>query len=122
MKTDGPYPPEVAGFGIGIAVEAETSVTGNVIEGAPQFGILLGWGPYLRNVLVSNNIVRDAGIGLAVSVVKGAGTTSITGNIFDRVERGGIIGHRWKEAVTDELAFGESRPFPHLTIERNRVG
>lgn len=122
LKTDGPYPAEVAGFGIGIAVEADTSVTGNVIEGAPQFGILLGWGPYLRNVLVSNNIVRDAGTGLAVSVVKGAGTTSITSNIFNRVRNGGIIGHRWKEAVTQELAGGKRQPFPHLTIERNQVG
>ncbi|MGI9357621.1 MAG: TIGR03808 family TAT-translocated repetitive protein [Rhizobiaceae bacterium] len=122
LTTEGQYPPEVAGFGIGIAVEADTSVTGNVVEGAPQFGILLGWGPYLRNVLVSNNIVRDAGTGLAVSVVKGARTTSITGNIFDRVENGGIIGHRWKEAVTGELAGGEQQPFPHLTVERNRIG
>jgi len=122
LTTIGPYPAEVAGFGIGIAVEADTSVTGNVVEGAPQLGILVGWGPYLRNVLVSTNIVRDAGTGLAVSVVKGSGTTSITGNIFDRVKNGGIIGHRWKEAVTHELAGGKRQPFPHLTIERNRVG
>jgi uncharacterized secreted repeat protein (TIGR03808 family) len=32
------------GAGIGIAVEADTAVTGNVIEGAPTAGIVLGYG------------------------------------------------------------------------------
>ena len=62
-------------------------MTGNVIEAAPTFGIGLGWGPYLRNVIASNNIIRDAGEGIAVSVVKGAGSTSITGNIIDRAKK-----------------------------------
>lgn len=121
MKTTGPYPAEVAGFGIGIFAEADTSVTGNVIEGAPQYGIGLGWGPYLRNVVAANNIVRNAGQGIAVSVVKGAGQASITGNTFDRVQKGGIFGHRWKERVTKDLAGGQRRPFSHLLVERNTV-
>ncbi|MGA8898303.1 TIGR03808 family TAT-translocated repetitive protein, partial [Bradyrhizobium sp.] len=36
--------------GIGIYVEADTSVSGNVIENAPSFGIVAGWGKYLRDV------------------------------------------------------------------------
>ena len=44
-------PPE--GAGVGIGVEAETAVTGNVIENAPYAGIRLGFGPYLRNVTAS---------------------------------------------------------------------
>jgi uncharacterized secreted repeat protein (TIGR03808 family) len=35
--------------GIGIYVEADTSVTGNVVENAPSFGIIAGWGKYLRD-------------------------------------------------------------------------
>ena len=31
--------------GIGIAVEADSVVSGNVIEGSPGFGIMIGWGP-----------------------------------------------------------------------------
>ena len=31
----GPYPADPPGFGTGIAVEADASVTGNVIDGAP---------------------------------------------------------------------------------------
>ena len=38
--------------GIGIYVEADTSVTGNVIENAPSFGIVAGWGKYLRDVAI----------------------------------------------------------------------
>lgn len=121
MVTDGPYPAEVAGFGIGIFAEADTSVTGNVIEGAPQYGIGLGWGPYLRNVVASNNIVRDAGQGIAVSIVKGAGQASITGNMFDRVKHGGIFGHRWRDRATGDLAGGNRRPYSHLLVERNTV-
>jgi len=121
LSTDGPYKAEFSGFGIGIFAEADTSVTGNVIEAAPTFGIGLGWGPYLRNVIASNNIIRDAGEGIAVSVVKGAGSTSITGNIIDRAKNGAIIGHEWTKSVTRDLAMGERNPFPHLTIERNLV-
>ena len=38
--------------GIGIYVEADSSVTGNVIENAPSFGIIAGWGKYLRDVAI----------------------------------------------------------------------
>ena len=68
--------------GVGIGVEAETAVTGNVIENAPYAGIRLGFGPYLRNVTAVGNVIRDAGIGIAVSVVQGAGAAAITGNII----------------------------------------
>src|ERR1700737_1688783 len=46
------------GNGIGIGVEADTAVTGNVIENAPVAGISLGWGQYLRDVSVTGNVVR----------------------------------------------------------------
>ncbi|MEM8749376.1 MAG: TIGR03808 family TAT-translocated repetitive protein [Pseudomonadota bacterium] len=121
LKTDGPYPAEVAGFGIGIFAEADTSVTGNVIEGAPKYGIGMGWGPYLRNVMASNNIIRQSPKGIAVSVVKGAGQATITGNMFDGTTSGAIVGHHWAKAVTRDLARGKRNPFPHLTVERNVV-
>ncbi|HKA80341.1 MAG TPA: TIGR03808 family TAT-translocated repetitive protein, partial [Xanthobacteraceae bacterium] len=38
------------GAGIGISVEADAAVSGNVIEGAPTAGIMLGFGHYLRDV------------------------------------------------------------------------
>ena len=46
--------------GIGIYVEADTSVTGNVIENAPSFGIIAGWGKYLRDVAITGNVIRNS--------------------------------------------------------------
>ena len=54
--------------GIGIGVEADSVVTGNVIEGAPGYGIVIGWGRYLRDVSVTDNLIRNAHIGIGVSV------------------------------------------------------
>ncbi|HSP50157.1 MAG TPA: TIGR03808 family TAT-translocated repetitive protein [Pseudolabrys sp.] len=83
-------PPEEAGVGIG--VEADTVVSGNVIERAPRAGISAGWGQYLRNVAVTGNVVREAGFGVAVSVVAGAGVAVISGNLFAGTTRGAIVG------------------------------
>ena len=40
------------GYECGVKVEADATVSGNVIEGAPWVGILVGWGPSLRDVAV----------------------------------------------------------------------
>ncbi len=63
-------------------VEADTAVTGNVIENAPSAGIVLGWGRYLRDVAATGNVVRKADIGIAVSVTAGAGTALIANNVI----------------------------------------
>lgn len=121
LSTTGPYPAEVGGFGIGIGVEADTTVTGNVVENAPQCGMQLGWGPYLRNVVATGNVVRKAGIGIAVSVVDGAGPTIIADNVLQDLLHGAIIGKRWAEPVTADLAEIGNAGYAHLTVERNRV-
>ncbi|HKQ55775.1 MAG TPA: TIGR03808 family TAT-translocated repetitive protein, partial [Methyloceanibacter sp.] len=54
--------------GFGIAVEADSVVTGNVIEGSIAYGIVIGWGRYLRDVSVTDNLIRNAFIGIGVSV------------------------------------------------------
>lgn len=115
----GPYPPEVAGFGIGIAAEADTTVTGNIIEGAPRFGMLLGWGPYMRNIVASQNVLRDCGTGIAVTVVKGAGSAVISNNVVQGSTKGAIVGYRWLDQATGEL--NGSSDWSHLTIENNQV-
>jgi uncharacterized secreted repeat protein (TIGR03808 family) len=78
--------------GNGISVEADTVVTGNVIENAPGFGISAGWGRYLRDVTITSNVVRGAGIGVAVSVVQGAGAAVISDNLISGTKRGAIVG------------------------------
>ena len=121
LSTEGPYETNPPGFGFGIAAEADTAVTGNVVENAPRFGMLIGWGPYLRNVVVSGNIVRNGPVGVAVSVVDGVGATQINNNLFQNVSQGGVIGYRWQEAVTRDLAAGHSHRYANLSVKDNSV-
>lgn len=118
----GPYESSGAGFGIGITVEADAAVTGNVIEGAPRYGMQLGWGPFLRNVTATGNVIRKAGTGIAVSVVEGAGAAIISDNVISETRNGAIVGHRWAKAATGDLARIGNGGFAHLTVERNHIG
>ena len=112
-------PPE--GAGVGIGVEAETAVTGNVIENAPYAGIRLGFGPYLRNVTAVGNVIRDAGFGIAVSVVSGAGGAVITGNIIQGAKRGAIVGMEWHKSVTGDLLQEGAERYPQLKLSGNQA-
>jgi uncharacterized secreted repeat protein (TIGR03808 family) len=107
--------------GIGIYVEADTAVTGNVVEEAPTAGIMLGWGPYLRDVSVTGNVVRTADVGIAVSVVAGAGAAVINDNLISGVTRGAIVGVDKLRVVTGDLAREGAARFAQLAINGNRV-
>jgi uncharacterized secreted repeat protein (TIGR03808 family) len=107
--------------GIGIAVEADTVVAGNVIENAPLAGITLGWGRYLRDVAATGNVVRRADIGIGVSVAPGAASTLVANNIISESGHGAILGMANARAVTADLALGGAEKYPHLTISGNRV-
>ena len=121
LKLEGPYVHDGAGFGFGIAVEADTVVSGNTIENAPKWGLMLGWGPFMRGLVVSGNLVRKSPVGCAVTVVEDAGSALISGNIFEGTPNGAIAGYRWNERTTGDLAT-DSSDYAHLTIERNRTG
>lgn len=121
LSTEGPYPADAPGFGVGITVEADTAVTGNMIENAPLYGMKIGWGPFMRNVAATGNVIRKCETGIAVSVVEGAGSAVIADNVIDGARNGAVIGHRWSEPVTADLALAENSGFPHLTVERNHV-
>jgi len=106
--------------GTGISVEADTAVTGNVIEKAPSIGIEVGAGRYLRDVAVTGNIVREATYGIAVSVVSGTGATSITGNLVSGARLGALVGIEWDKVISTDLARDIAR-YPQLTVANNRV-
>jgi uncharacterized secreted repeat protein (TIGR03808 family) len=118
LKTEGPYPAEVAGFGYGIALEADTTASGNTIENAPKAGFLVGWGEFMRNIVITGNVVRKAATGVQISVVEGTGKAVITDNVFDGIKGSAIGGFRWADQVTGDLAKGGDAP-KNVTIERN---
>ena len=121
IHRNAPYVDNDHAFGQGISVEADTAVTGNVIDNAESFGLTLGWGPYLRDVVAMSNVIRGSETGVYVSVVEGAGSAVISDNIISGWSKGAIIGHRWHDAVTGDMGNGDTEGFSHLTIERNRV-
>lgn len=121
LHRNAPYEDEMGlGFGIGISIEADTTVSANVIEGAPSLGILMGWGPYLRNVVATGNMIRDAGVGIGVTVVDGAGPVLISGNLLADIRDGAIRGMHWAEFVTGDIA-DDASDHPNITLLQNRV-
>jgi uncharacterized secreted repeat protein (TIGR03808 family) len=107
--------------GVGISVEADTVVSGNVIESAPFVGIMLGWGRYLRDVAATGNVVRKADIGIAVSVTPGSAATLVANNVITDSARGAIVGMAGGKAVTADLSQGGVERYTQLTISGNRV-
>jgi uncharacterized secreted repeat protein (TIGR03808 family) len=105
--------------GIGIGAEADIAINGNTIENA-VWGLSLGWGPYLRDVSATGNVVRDTDIGIAVSVVEGGGPALVAGNLISGARQGAIVGTRWEEIAVEDLATNANE-FPQLEIEGNRV-
>jgi len=110
-----------AEIGIGIYVEAETTVGSNVVENAEFAGIMAGWGPYLRDVTITGNVVRTSPIGVGVSVVPGAGGALIADNMISGARRGAILGMDHGEVITDDLAGTDAKRYAHLAINGNRV-
>jgi len=109
------------GAGIGIGIEADTLVNGNVVENAPHAGIAAGWGPYLRDVSITANVVRGADFGITVSVAPGAGSAIIADNLIAETRHGAIVGMEWKKAVTGDLSKDGAGRYAQLSIAGNRV-
>jgi len=107
------------GAGIGIAVEADAAVSGNVIEGAPTSGISIGWGAYMRDVSVTGNVVRNAHRGISVSVSNGAGAAVISGNLISGAAKGAIVGMDFARPVSD--LEREATRYANLQVSGNRV-
>ena len=106
---------------LGIGVEADTVVNANVIENVQGIGIQAGWGPYLRNVAVTANIVRGTDYGITVSVVPGAGTAVVANNIVSDSRLGAIVGTEWNKVVAQDLDGDGGERYTQLSIGGNSV-
>lgn len=93
--------------GIGISVEADTSVTGNTIENAPDAGIQIGWGPYMRSVGVTGNVIRSARIGVAVTADAPGRTCLIANNVVNETAEGAIRTMRYGTPFGEDLAAAD---------------
>ena len=81
---------------------------------------MVRWGAFMREVSVTGNVVRDCRLGISVSVVNGAGTAAIAGNLISGSPRGAIVGMDHAKAVTGDLSQEPTR-YANLQISGNRV-
>jgi uncharacterized secreted repeat protein (TIGR03808 family) len=107
--------------GIGIYVEADTAVSGNVVENAPSFGIVAGWGKYLRDVAITGNVIRRAFVGVGVSVVPGAGTALVGNNMISETPRGAVVGLDHARPITADLSAEGAQRYAQVMIGGNAV-
>jgi uncharacterized secreted repeat protein (TIGR03808 family) len=94
-------------------------VTGNVIESAPAYGILIGWGHYLRDVSVTDNLIRNAHIGIAVSTDPSAGTALITNNLITGSKDGAIRAMSGPTPIGPDLAQASAEAYKNLAVYSN---
>jgi hypothetical protein len=96
-------------------------VANNTIDTVPGAGIVAGFGPYVRNVVVTNNLITNAMIGIGVSVVQeqSPGPVRVTGNLISGAQQG-IIGMEWQKVVSQDLAKDAGR-YPNITVSDNTV-
>jgi uncharacterized secreted repeat protein (TIGR03808 family) len=102
---------DIVSRGIGIAVEADAVVSTNVIEGVPAFGIMIGWSSNIRDVRVTDNLVRNAHIGIGVAA-SGAGYARITENIITGAKDGAIRAMDGPKPIGPDLAHAQRRGLP----------
>lgn len=107
--------------GIGVHVQAETTVTGNVIENASEIGISLGWSWGMRNLVATGNVVRKAGIGISVSLVPKERNALIANNVIDEARDFAIVGTEYGKPVTGDLAKAPDAKAAGVRIENNAV-
>jgi len=108
--------------GIGIATEADSVVMNNVIEAAPAYGIMIGWGPRLRDVNVAGNLIRNALIGIGVSVDPAAGTVRIAKNSIAGMKEGAIRAMSGLTTIGPDLAMASAETYRGVAVYANVAG
>ncbi|AMJ59205.1 TIGR03808 family TAT-translocated repetitive protein [Bosea sp. PAMC 26642] len=108
--------------GVGVHVEAEASITGNVIENASETGISLGWSWAMRNLVATGNMVRRTGIGISVSLVPKERNCLIANNVIAEASRGAVVGTEYGKVVTGDLTKAADARAAGVRVENNAIG
>ena len=105
--------------GNGIAIEADGVVTGNVIENAQGYGIVAGWRNYLRDLNITDNLIRNAHIGIGVSIDPSAGMALIANNMISGQKDGAIRAMDGPTPIGPDLAKGSTSAYRNLAVHGN---
>jgi len=82
---------------------------------------MAGWGNYLRDIVISGNVIRKAFVGVGVSVTPGAGTVLVNANMIAETPRGAVVGLDHARPVTADLAADGAQRFAQVVIANNAV-
>lgn len=104
---------------LGIGVEADSLVTGNVIEAVEGVGIGIGYGKYMRNVTANNNFIRAAEIGVGVSTHNDAGFALIATNMITDSKKGAIRAMDLETPIGPDLSKSSAEAFRNLAVYGN---
>ena len=105
--------------GNGIAIEADGVVTGNVIENAQGYGIVVGWRNYLRDLNVTDNLIRNAHIGIGVSADPSAGIALIANNTISGSKDGAIRAMNGPTPIGPDFAKPSTSAYRNLAVHGN---
>jgi uncharacterized secreted repeat protein (TIGR03808 family) len=109
------------GGGVGIMVEGDAAISGNIVDRAETTGLQLGWGPSLRDVTATGNTLRDCGFGIQISVAPGAGHATITANTIAGARRQAVVGMQWTKVATGDLAVTGTKDWPKIRLAENTI-
>jgi len=104
---------------VGIGVEADIVVDGNVIENVPGTGIAAGWGPYMRNITITDNLIREIDYGVYVSLAEGIGAAQVKDNQINAARIAPIVGGRWDDLVEMDLQKSADK-YPLIEVSSNQ--
>src|SRR6185437_4398892 len=93
ITPNSPTNPDVRPYGI--AAEADTVISGNTVDSVPGIGIAAGYGVYLRNVLIANNMISGATIAA-------------------------LAGMQWDKIASADLV-ADAAQFPNVALAGNTV-
>jgi uncharacterized secreted repeat protein (TIGR03808 family) len=105
--------------GNGIAIEADGVVTGNVIENAQGYGIIAGWRNYLRDLNITDNLIRNAHIGIGVSTDPSAGIALIANNTISGSKDGAIRAMDGPTPIGPDLGKASASAYRNLAVHGN---
>ena len=105
--------------GIGISVEADTLVSGNIVENAETIGLLIGWGKYMRDVSATGNIIRNAAIGIGISAEKSNNLIHVSGNLITGAKKGAIRAMLYDEPTGPDLVTSSAETYPNFALLGN---
>ncbi len=106
-------------YGAGIYVEADSIVSGNVIEDCRHNGIQIGWGSYVRDVVVTANLVRQCMVGIGITGDSGGGNLTVNNNMISASKKGGIRAMNRNSYTGPDLARKSAKNHRNFSIFNN---